>query len=113
MEIWIDAQLSPILALWINQSFNAVHARSMRSLGLQTANDEEIFLKAKTQKAIIMSKDIDFVKILERYGAPPQIIWITVGNTSNANMRKVLGKHFPIIIKMLKDGEPLIEIQGI
>ncbi len=112
MEIWIDAQLSPILALWINQSFDKVRARSMRSLDLRDADDEVIFQKAKEQKAIIMSKDADFVTLLERFGPPPQILWITAGNTSNVQMRKILEKHFATIIEMLNNGEPLIEIEG-
>ena len=112
MEIWIDAQLSPSLALWINQSYNDVNARSVRSLGMRDAEDAVIFHEAKMQKAIIMSKDADFVKLLDRFGPPPQIIWITAGNTSNSQMRGILGKHFPVIIQMILNGEPLIEIEG-
>lgn len=113
MEIWIDAQLSPSLALWINQHYHSIFtAHSIRSLGLRDAGDEFIFQKAKTKKAVIMSKDADFVKLLERFGTPPQLIWITSGNTSNARMREILEKYFPIIIDMLNNGEPLIEIEG-
>ena len=113
MELWIDAQLSPALALWINQYTDAVSARSLRSLNLSNADDETIFQAAKLRKAIIVSKDVDFVKLLERFGPPPQIIWITAGNTSNARMYQILEKHLPTIIRMLNDGEPLIEIEGV
>lgn len=112
MEIWIDAQLSPALALWVNQSFSMVSACSLRSLDLRDADDEVIFQTAKLQNAVLMSKDADFVKLLERFGPPPQIIWITAGNTSNARMREILATHFPTIIEMLSNGEPLIEIEG-
>ncbi len=78
MEIWIDAQLSPSLALWINNSFKNVKAHSLRALGLRDADDEAIFLKAKMQNVVLMSKDIDFVMLLERFGPPPQLIWIIV-----------------------------------
>ena len=113
MEFWIDAQLSPALALWINQNYPGVHAHSMRSLGLRDAGDEAIFLKAKIQEAVIISKDSDFAELLERFGPPPQIIWVTTGNTSNARMREILGKHLPTIIEMLLKGEPLIEIEDV
>jgi len=114
MEIWIDAQLSPSLALWINQSYKSILvAHSIRSLGLRDAGDELIFQKAKAQRAVIMSKDYDFVKLLERFGHPPQIIWITCGNTSNNHMREILKKHFSTIVEMLNNGEPLVEIEGI
>ena len=113
MEIWIDAQLSPSIALWLNQQYaTIVTAHSVRSLGLRDAGDEVIFQKAKQQKAVIMTKDDDFVKLLDRIGPPPQLIWITTGNTSNAAMREILAKHFFTIIEMLKNGEPLIELEG-
>jgi predicted nuclease of predicted toxin-antitoxin system len=85
----------------------------MRSLNLRDADDEVIFNRAKNEKAIIMSKDADFVKLLERFGPPPQVIWITAGNTSNSRMREILSKHFPTIIEMLNNGEPLIEVEEI
>ncbi len=113
MEIWIDAQLSPSLALWMNQQYgDIITAHSVRSLGLRDAGDEAIFQKAKKQNAMVMSKDADFVKLLERFGPPPQIIWITSGNTSNARMREILEKNFSTIIAMLNNGERLIEIEG-
>ena len=110
MKFWIDAQLSPALSLWINQFTNEVHAHSLRSLNLSDADDEVIFQQAKLHKAVIVSKDADFVKLLDRFGPPPHIIWITVGNSSNAHMHEILKKHLPTIIEMLNDGEPLIEI---
>lgn len=32
MTIWIDAQLSPALALWINENFEGIGARSVWTL---------------------------------------------------------------------------------
>jgi len=112
MEIWIDAQLSPSLALWIKQNFDTVNAKSVRAIGLRDANDELIFQQAKMQMVVIMTKDIDFVRLLERYGPPPKIIWITVGNTSNSRMREILGKYLLVAINMLATGESLVEIEG-
>ena len=112
MEIWIDAQLSPSLAMWINQNFDTVSAKSVRAIGLRDANDEVIFQQAKIQNVVIMTKDIDFVRLLERNGPPPKLIWITAGNTSNYRMREILGKYLLIAINMLIIGESLVEIEG-
>ncbi len=49
MKIWIDAQLSPAIALWINQKFE-IDAIAVRDLNLRDAEDEEIFLAAKKSK---------------------------------------------------------------
>jgi predicted nuclease of predicted toxin-antitoxin system len=37
-----------------------------------------------------MTKDSDFVALLDRFGPPPQVIWITCGNTSNARLKEIL-----------------------
>ena len=46
MKVWIDAQLSPKLAEWIESQFE-IPAFSVKSLGLRDAEDSEIFLQAK------------------------------------------------------------------
>lgn len=43
MILWIDAQLSPAIAAWINRTFEDIEAQSVRSLGLKDALDYEIF----------------------------------------------------------------------
>jgi predicted nuclease of predicted toxin-antitoxin system len=67
MIIWIDAQLSPSLALWINQNFSGIEAKSVRALGLRDASDMEIFSQAKNAGAKVMTKDIDFVNLQRKY----------------------------------------------
>jgi len=107
--LWIDAQLSPALARWMSETFG-VTAHAMRDLGLRDAKDLPIFHAAREAGAVIMSKDSDFVLLLERFGSPPQILWITCGNTSNARRRDVLRKSFPEARARLEQGEPLVEI---
>jgi len=110
MIIWIDAQLSPSIAAWINRSFPNIQAQSVRSLNLQRANDHAIFVAAKQAKAVIMSKDSDFLKLIDQYGIPPHIIWITCGNTSNTRMRDVLEKSLDKVVELIRAGEPVVEI---
>jgi len=57
-----------------------------------------------------MTKDRDFVDLLERLGPPPQVIWITCGNTSNRAMRGILSKALPQALALVRPGEPLVEI---
>jgi predicted nuclease of predicted toxin-antitoxin system len=111
-EIWIDAQLSPSLALWINQSFKNIQAQSLRAIGLRDASDTVIFQRAKMQNVVIITKDSDFVRLLKHFGPPPKIIWITAGNTSNLRMREILGKYLLEVLHMLESGERLVEIEG-
>jgi predicted nuclease of predicted toxin-antitoxin system len=80
--------------------------------GLRDATDKEIFTAAQQAKSIVMTKDSDFVALLNLYGPPPQILWITCGNTSNAYLRQVLLHTFPQAIALFQQGEKLVEIRG-
>jgi predicted nuclease of predicted toxin-antitoxin system len=106
---WIDAQLSPYLASWLSSEFG-VDAKPVRELGLRDAGDREIFLAAKEIGAVVMTKDSDFVTLLERFGPPPQVLWLTIGNTSNAHLKDLLSENFIPAQELLSRGEPLVEI---
>jgi predicted nuclease of predicted toxin-antitoxin system len=68
MTIWIDAQLSPALAPWITEQFG-VAAFALRDVGLRDAMDHEIFMVARQESAVVMTKDSDFVTLLAMHGA--------------------------------------------
>ncbi|MFT5366289.1 MAG: putative nuclease of putative toxin-antitoxin system [Candidatus Latescibacterota bacterium] len=110
MNIWIDAQLSPEIAEWISSTFQ-IEAHSARDLGLRHAIDYDIFWAARNANAVVMSKDKDFLNLLERFGPPPQILWITCGNTSNAFLKVLLEKTLKKALELLEQGEQLVEIQ--
>jgi predicted nuclease of predicted toxin-antitoxin system len=111
MTIWIDAHLSPAIAPWISRTFG-INAFALRDLGLRDAEDPEIFEAGKAQKIIFMTKDSDFVDLVERLGSPPQIIWLTFGNTSNAQLKEILTATLPRALEILATGESLVEING-
>lgn len=113
MTLWIDAQLSPALAEWISASFAGLNAVAVRDLGLRDASDQAIHDAARRAGAVVMSKDRDFVDLLRRHGPPPQVIWITCGNSSNARMREVLLRALPSALDLVNRGEDLVEIGGL
>jgi predicted nuclease of predicted toxin-antitoxin system len=107
--IWIDAQLSPALARWITET-SGLQAYAVRDLGLRDAKDTEIFQAARQASAIVMTKDSDFAMLLERFGPPPQILWVTCGNTSNAHLTKILATSLSQALQLLDLGEQIVEI---
>jgi predicted nuclease of predicted toxin-antitoxin system len=109
MILWIDAQLSPALAPWLSSTFN-VSALAVRDLGLRNATDREIFLAAREEGATVVTKDGDFVRLLEDLGPPPQVIWITCGNTSNAYLKQILSNQLPGQLEFLRLGEMIVEL---
>lgn len=112
MKIWIDAQLSPAIATWITEEFG-VEAKALRDLGLRDATDTEIFLRAKREIAVVMTKNVDFVDLVKRLGPPPQVIWLTCGNTSNARLCQILTKTLQQALTLLAAGEPVIQIKDL
>ena len=111
VRIWIDAQLSPALARWLTGRFG-VEAVHVSELNLVSATDPAIFDLARGADAIIVTKDRDFVELVHRRGAPPRVIWITCGNTSNDEMMSVLGATFERACELLAAGEAIVEIKG-
>ena len=112
MILWVDAQLSPALAPWIGEQFG-IEAYSVKWLGYRDAGDRDIFDAARAAGAVFMTKDSDFPRLLDQQGPPPQVLWISLGNTSNARMREVLLRTFPRAIELLQAGEPLVEISDV
>jgi predicted nuclease of predicted toxin-antitoxin system len=111
MTIWVDAQMSPAIAAWVSSNFD-VSAVAIRDLGLRDAKDKEIFQAARRENAIVMTKDSDFVLLLDRLGPPPQVIWVTCGNTSNARLKEILTNTLPKALELLTSGEKLVEINA-
>jgi predicted nuclease of predicted toxin-antitoxin system len=111
MKIWVDAQLPPTLASWLQETFQ-VEAFSLRDLGLRDAKDIEIFTAAQQEGdgLIIMTKDSDFVDLVCRLGTPPQILWLTCGNVTNRNLRQLLTETFLAALAELANGERVVEI---
>ena len=112
MTIWLDAQLSPAIAGWIAAQY-AVAAVALRDLGLRDATDQEIFFAARASDAIVITKDNDFVRLLEQYGPPPKVIWLTCGNTSNARLKEILNETLEKALELLQGNEQLVEISAI
>lgn len=58
----------------------------------------------------MLTKDSDFVLLLEQLGSPPQVLWLTIGNTLNEHLKEIFSKSFPAVQSLLLHGEPLVEI---
>lgn len=110
MIIWLDAQLSPRLTRWVEETFG-VECLHIRDLGLRNAEDPEIFQRARDFAAVVMTKDEDFVHLVERNGSPPQVIWVTSGNMANDRFKLLLQNTLQDAISLIESGEPVVEIK--
>jgi len=111
MNLWLDAQLPPLLAQWLKVQRIGVQATAQRDLGLRDANDALIFERARAEHAVVITKDRDFIRLLDEHGPPPQVIWLRIGNSSNASLQQILSTTLPQAIQLLNNGEPWVEIR--
>jgi predicted nuclease of predicted toxin-antitoxin system len=109
VTLWLDAQLSPALAIWFRRTCD-VSCFAVRELGLRDASDHDIYMAARDAKAVIVTKDSDFLRLLDKHGPPPQVLWLTCGNTSNQRLIQNLGGCWPAIRALLSSGERLVEV---
>ena len=99
VKIWLDAQISPDIAQWFG-STHGIEAVPVKVLGLREA------------KVVVLTKDRDLVDLATQLGSPPQILWLTCGNTSNAKLRTILMQAWPTAAILLEAGEKIVEVSG-
>ena len=109
MILWLDAQISPRLSLWIARRLG-VDAVPVRDLDLREADDPEIFDRARKAQAVVFTKDEDFVDLVRWLGTPPQVLWLRCGNMPNSRLKTILARTLPDAIELLRKGEPIVEI---
>jgi predicted nuclease of predicted toxin-antitoxin system len=107
--VWVDAQIPPAAARWIDDP-GLVQAIHVFDLALATAEDQELFENARAAGAVVFTKDHDFVQLQDRRGAPPKILWLTCGNVSNRELRRIVAMCWPRAMELLLAGENLVEI---
>lgn len=109
LRVWVDVQLPPALARWLGES-PGVEAAHTFTLGLLGARDVAIFEAPRAAAAVVVTKDVHFVELLERRGPPPQVVWVTTGNVTKAALRALITTAWPRAIDLLRAGEPLVEL---
>jgi predicted nuclease of predicted toxin-antitoxin system len=60
----------------------------------------------------MVTKDRDFAELVARLGPPPGIILLSCGNTSTVYLRTMLRSHLAEALRLIRVGEPLVEIGG-
>ena len=108
MRFLIDAQLPPGLARWLTA--NGYPSDHVSDLGLNAATDDAIEASAREMNAVIWSKDTAFADRARRTPGL-QVVWLRLGNTTNASLQAKLAPHLPTIEDALDRGESLLEIR--
>lgn len=87
-------------------------ATHLLDVGLLESSDGAIWDYAMSQGAIIVTKDEDFAIRASVSEAPPRIVWIRIGNCSNARLLAWFEQELPAVIAALESSNGLVEIAG-
>ena len=83
MKLWLAAQLPPLLAGWINAQEWGIQAFVVHDVGLRDASDPAIFRAAREAGVVVVTKDRDFIRLLDDQGPPPKVIWLRLPTSRN------------------------------
>lgn len=108
MRFLIDQQLPQSLARWIQtRGHDALH---VKTLGLNTATDHELWRLATAENRFIVTKDEDFAGIVRR-GVGPSVIWVRLGNCSNSLLMWRMEHVWEALLDELSKGSRLVEVR--
>lgn len=108
MIFWLDAQIPPGLAGWMEETFG-VKAMPVRDVCLKDAEDDHLFFAARQVANVLITKEGGFIHLKEL--SPLKVIWLTCENTSEKELRRVFQLHFRKAVRMFEAGESLVEIR--
>ena len=109
MKFLADAQLPPALARWLVEA--GCEAQAVREIGLREVDDGAIWRHAEDTGCVIVTKNEDFALRVQATVAGPCVVWLRVGNTSNAALRAWFVPRVPQIVALLAQGTRLVEIR--
>lgn len=101
MKLLLDENLSYRIVPSLQNNYPGT--TQVRLLGLERANDREIWEFAKTNEYVIVTKDDDFQSLLAMYGHPPRVIQLLTGNNSNESVVSALLNHRTSIVLAFED----------
>lgn len=110
MKLLLDQNLSRRLLPRLASLFP--ESSQVALLGLDRANDAEIWEVARKESFAIVTKDADFVELSLVRGFPPKVIWLNLGNVSNAEVSaRLLAEADGINGFLMNPAEGVLEIE--
>ena len=108
MKFLVDANLPPGPAAWFRElGHEAMHVNDQPGLA---SDGRGIFEFARRNGFAIVTKDEDFAPLATLGDNPAPVVWVRIGNATNAELRNRLEPVFREIVQRLDAGEALIEV---
>lgn len=88
MKLLLDENLSPDLVKLLHTEYP--HSVHVRGVGLEAAQDDEVWRYAREHNFVIVSKDSDFRQRSFLFGHPPKVVGVGLGNCSTHAIETLL-----------------------
>jgi predicted nuclease of predicted toxin-antitoxin system len=79
-------------------------------LNLGQSPDNDLWRYASANDAVIVSKDEDFAQWVMAGRSGPKVVWLRVGNCTNAELVDWLLPVWPDVVNAMESGERLVEV---
>ena len=103
MKLLLDHNISHKLVARLADVFPG--SSQTRLLNLGRTNDPQLWLIAKTNDYIFVTKDRDVAELAVLRGTPPKIIWLRMGNSRSAVIEQALRSNLDRIAGFVSDPE--------
>ncbi len=108
MKFLVDTQLPKILGHRLQREGH--EAEHVLDLDLGQSPDNDVWRYADRNDAVIVSKDEDFAQWVMSGRSGPKVVWLRVGNCTNAELVEWLLPAWPDVVRALESGERLVEV---
>ena len=88
MKLLFDENLSYRLVSMLGDEYPG--SRHVRDVDLRATDDERIWEYARSAQFVIVSKDTDFRERSYVHGAPPKVVWLSVGNAGTETIAELM-----------------------
>ncbi|HMN22780.1 MAG TPA: DUF5615 family PIN-like protein [Ottowia sp.] len=100
MKLLLDENLSRRLVPFLQHDFPGTSQVVL--LGMESATDREVWLRAKSDDYVVVTRDADFQELSLVWGAPPQVIRLRTPNQTRAAVLRLLLDHKDAIVTALE-----------
>ena len=103
MRLLFDEHLSPRLVRRLADLFQ--DSTHVQLVGLRGARDRALWLYAREQDLVLVSRDADFERLSMELGPPPKVIILRLADGDPAVVEALLRTHAPVIARFADDLE--------
>jgi predicted nuclease of predicted toxin-antitoxin system len=108
MKFIVDTQLPPALASFIsNKGYDCIHTIFYEEGHL--LKDKEIISIAISEGRAIITKDADFKDNFIAKGTPPEVLYLTFGNSTNQELLSYFKSHLNRVMELFTSGAEFVE----